>query len=341
MYTAAVIGSHPQDAVAFHRAIVPTFQAKPSHSSKLTISYLPENLPKLAAAERAAKVTPLRFELREAGLERLAEARDCDALVLLASVPQGRTADLTSQVAGQIAALTQELCISDLQIVESALAKLRKVAAAGDETARRVLQPASKLTELLEEEQLSKARELSLKEGAIPKDWGLLCTKAIVAVISLDEADLDRALGQEATVAEALGENVSGVVLTCLPLEAELRALDASEAEELRLSYGLEVPLEARLAAALVDALDLAVFYTVNENEARAWAVPKGTTAWEAAGKIHSDMQRGFIKAEVLSAEDLLAAGSLKEARAKGICRLEGKGYEVRPEDVLWIRFSA
>ena len=126
----------------------------------------------------------------------------------------------------------------------------------------------------------------------------------------------------------------------CGRLEAELTQLEPQDQAEFLADYGLEAPARDRIIRACFHALDLIQFFTVGENEVRAWPVRRGTTAVEAAGRIHSDLARGFIRAETIAWQDLRDAGSMREAKARGLLRQEPKGYVVQDGDILTIRFN-
>jgi ribosome-binding ATPase YchF (GTP1/OBG family) len=123
-------------------------------------------------------------------------------------------------------------------------------------------------------------------------------------------------------------------------IEMEIARLPAEEAADFLQDLGVDVSARERVIGESYDLLGLISFLTVGEDEVRAWTIPKGVTAQEAAGKIHSDLARGFIRAEVISFEDFLEAGSLAAARARGLLRLEGKTYVVRDGDIIEFRFG-
>jgi ribosome-binding ATPase YchF (GTP1/OBG family) len=116
--------------------------------------------------------------------------------------------------------------------------------------------------------------------------------------------------------------------------------MDDEEARALLAEFGVEEPGLERVIAACYRALDLVTFLTTGEDETRAWEVPRGATAQEAAAAVHTDLARGFIRAEVVSYEDLVAAGSWNDARSRGLLRVEGRDYEVREGDVIHVRFN-
>jgi ribosome-binding ATPase YchF (GTP1/OBG family) len=140
---------------------------------------------------------------------------------------------------------------------------------------------------------------------------------------------------------EAVAADVGGTVIAmCAQIEAEIAALDAEEAGAFLAELGLDEPTVNRVARAAFGLLDLITFFTVGEKEVRSWVLRRGGNAVEAAGKIHTDIARGFIRAEVISTDDLLAAGSHAEAARQGKQRLEGKEYLVLDGDTLNVRFN-
>lgn len=169
------------------------------------------------------------------------------------------------------------------------------------------------------------------------KELGLLTAKPFLYVFNVDAAELaDAALRQKLSALVAPAE----AIFLDAKTEAELSELDDGEALELLKSIGLEEPGLATLARVGFKTLGLQTYLTAGPKEARAWTIHKGDTAPAAAGVIHTDFQKGFIKAEVISFDDLVAAGSMNEARAKGKVRMEGKEYIMRDGDVVEFRFN-
>jgi len=169
-----------------------------------------------------------------------------------------------------------------------------------------------------------------------------LSARPVLYVLNLgdDEADkLDTAVERH-KLSALQGRPNSAVVAICGRLEAELAEMDEKEAAELLASYGLKEPGLNRLIRATYDLMGLIQFFTAGEPEVRAWTIRKGSTAQKAAGAIHSDIEKGFIRAEVVKWSDLLAAGSIAAAREKAQVRLEGKEYIVQEGDVILFRHS-
>jgi hypothetical protein len=266
----------------------------------------------------------------------LAGIREVDALCL---VLRGFADD---EVAGEddpvssLSVLELELVLADLEAVESALTRARKVtrvnaAAAGStdamEAAQRVLSEGLPLYRA--------GLDAATREALAP--LFLLTNKPFFCVVNLDEDHLDG--GHLEAVAAALGEGAIVLGLS-VRLEAEASLLDADERVELLEGLGLGEGALVRVARALFDAVGRRTFFTTGEDESRAWTFRAGARAPECAGAIHSDLQRGFIRAEVIWWEDLIALGSWGAAKTAGKLRIEGKDYVVADGDVLEIRFN-
>ena len=167
--------------------------------------------------------------------------------------------------------------------------------------------------------------------------FGLVTSKPVVVVLNTAEGQAGGAVSD--AVRTALGEGVP-VAAICGSLEMELAQLDPAEEAEMREALDAGEPALETMANAVLDAADMIAFFTGNGNEVRSWTVQRGTTAARAAGGIHSDFERGFIRAEVIGTEDLLECGSTREARSRGLLRSEGKDYVVQEGDVVNILFS-
>jgi len=239
--------------------------------------------------------------------------------------------------AGDIATVNTELILADLQTVENRLAKLGKEARMRPElkpflaavtVAQQVLDAGGTISAAAARGELDPADLAELQ---------LLTAKPFIYVFNVDEA----ALGDEARRAElaALVEPAASIVV-CAQIEAELAALEPAEAAELLAGYGQEESGLVQLVHVGFATLGLQTFLTAGPKEARAWTIHVGDTAPEAAGVIHTDFQRGFIKAEIVSYDDLVEAGSVPAARAAGRARIEGKDYVMADGDVVEFRFN-
>jgi hypothetical protein len=231
-------------------------------------------------------------------------------------------------------ALEAELILSDMAIVEKRLERLRKERTRSTSPAELPLM--ERLLARLEAEQPLRGIDLSGEEDKLLRSYGLLSLKPMVVVVNVgDDADLDQAARQIRVPAEQV---------TVLPLrgklEMELAQMAADEAAEFLADFGLSEPGLARVIAACYDLLGVHSFFTVGEDEVRAWTVRRGANALEAAGAIHTDLAKGFIRAEVVAYADLIAAGSIPEARKIGKFQLEGRDYVVRDGDIVHVRFN-
>jgi GTP-binding protein YchF len=194
----------------------------------------------------------------------------------------------------------------------------------------------------LEAEKPLRELELTADERKPIGGFLFLSARPVLYVLNVgdDEADkLDTAVERH-NLAALAGRPNSAVVAICGRLEAELAEMDEKEAAELLASYGLKEPGLNRLIRATYELMGLTSFFTAGEPEVRAWTIRKGATAVKAAGAIHSDIEKGFIRAEVVKWSDLLAAGSIAAAREKAQVRLEGKEYVVQEGDVILFRHS-
>jgi GTP-binding protein YchF len=256
--------------------------------------------------------------------ELLGVLRECDALlVVLRAFPGMEPAD----PAGELAELELELVLADLASVSAKLDRDIKAAKSGEAEAKRLVQVMARAKEALDNGTPLHAAGFSPEEL---KDLGVispLTLKPNVVLANAGEAGPEGALPDDAVP-------VAGA------LEAEVAGMSPAEATELLGSYGLEERGIDRVIRAVYEKLDLLTFLTAGEQESRAWELRRGATAPEAAGVIHSDFQRGFIKAEVIAYDDLVAAGGWPQAKAKGLIRQEGKAYVVREGDVVEFRFA-
>ena len=239
--------------------------------------------------------------------------------------------------AADMATITTELVLADLETVDGRLAKLAKEARhrpalapvlAATEAARLVLDSGRTIAD---------AARTGDVDAELLEDLHLITAKPVVTVFNVDEASMgDSELADRLAALVAPAESV----VLCAALEAELSSLDPGDAAELLASYGQHESGLDQLARIGFRVLGLQTFLTAGEKEVRAWTIHAGDTAPKAAGVIHTDFERGFIKAEVVSYDDLIAAGSLMAARAAGKVRLEGKEYVMREGDVVEFRFN-
>lgn len=236
-----------------------------------------------------------------------------------------------------------ELALADLASVEKRRDKaIRSAKSGGDKDAKREIEILDKIQPVLEEGRPARAADLTDDERAIVKTWFLLSTKPTIYAANVDEATLADPEANphvQAVVAHAKSENAD-VVAICAKLEAELVALEAAERAEYLKDLGLSSSGVDKLIKAAYHMLGLMSFLTAGEKEVRAWTIPIGTKAPQAAGEIHTDIERGFIRAEIISYGDLINSGSMNAAKEKGLVRLEGKEYIMQEGDIVNFRFN-
>lgn len=236
-----------------------------------------------------------------------------------------------------------ELILSDLGVVEKRLERLAKdVKKLKNPALERELEVVEKCKATLERQIPLRQVEFSNEERKLIRGFTFLSLKPMVYVLNLDEGDAARAEAADQFAAEMglARKPRTAVTAVCGKIEAEMAELSDAEAAEFMQSYGLTESALSRFIRTGYRLLDLISFFTVGEDECRAWTIRAGSTALDAAGEIHSDIQKGFIRAEVVAYEDLLSAGSLAETKSRGQFRLEGKEYVVHDGEVVHFRHS-
>jgi GTP-binding protein YchF len=268
----------------------------------------------------------------------LAGIREVDALCLVLRAFEDPEVVGESDPSAALATVELELVLADLATVESQLDKRRKAARA-DKSLQAEVDAVERARGALEEGTPLYRAGLDPAERELRKGLFLLTDKPVLAVVNLGEDQLDKAELHTAPVAAEL-QGHGEVLGVCVQLEAEAARLDAAERAELLEGLGLGEGALARVAAAAYQLLGRRIFFTTGDKESRAWSFRDGASAPECAGVIHSDLQRGFIRAEVIHWDELLDAGSWSAAKSAGRIRLEGKDYHVVDGDVLEIRFN-
>jgi ribosome-binding ATPase len=298
-----------------------------SHGGQANVAVVPVPDPRLAVLteiERSAKTVAaqVRFVDVPGGVssaQGVSKLREVDALALVV-----RCFGSDATPASELAAVRAELLLADLAVVESALEKAEKrakgKAAADVDALRRAHASLSAETPL-------RTDGISREDAAELRGLAPLTLKPEIVVANLEE-------GTE--VPPELG----GAVGVYASIEAETAEMDAAEARALLEEFGVRGPGLETVIAACYRALDLITFLTTGEDETRAWEVRRGAKAPEGAGVIHTDLERGFIRAEVIAYDELVAQGSMDKAKAAGKIRVEGKDYVVQEGDILHVRFA-
>ena len=242
--------------------------------------------------------------------------------------------------ADDIRIINLELILADLDSLEKQIQKIEKKAKSGDKVEKARFDLAAKIRDHLNEEKPLRTMSLSDDEKAIAKTFALITARPMLYVMNMDEASASSGNEYTAIVEKIAAEEGAPTVRLCGRTEEEIAALSPEEAQEYLSSLGLEESGLARMIRASYTLLNLLTYFTAGEVEVRAWTVTKGATAPEAAGVIHSDIQRGFIRAEVMSCDDIFKLGSQQAVKDAGKMRLEGKDYIVQDGDVCYFRFN-
>ena len=235
-----------------------------------------------------------------------------------------------------------ELALADLATVERRREKAQKNLKSGDKVARQELDVLDKILPALEAGRSARTVALTDDERAVARNFFLLTTKPTIYAANVDEsalADLDNN-SMVNSVRELAAKEAAECVVICAQLEADLVALPPEERIDYLHSLNVTTSGVDQLIKSAYHLLGLMSFLTAGEKEVRAWTIPQGTRAQTAAGTIHSDIERGFIRAEIVSYEELMSAGSYATAREKGLLRLEGKDYIMQEGDVVHFRFN-
>jgi len=240
--------------------------------------------------------------------------------------------------AGDLTELQTELLLSDLELVTTRIEKLEKQVHKPTKTQAKdkaELAVQKKLQAAIESEKPISSAIENEAEHAIIKSLGFLTLRPVVVAVNVGEDQLD----EEFDFSDRL-ESETPVIAICAKLEQELAQLDAESRAEFMADMGISEPAASKFITSCYSALGLISFLTIGSDELRAWPIKKGTVALDAAGKVHSDIKRGFIRAETFSFDDLKEYGSEKELKAAGKIRLEGKDYVVQDGDIVNFRFN-
>ena len=312
-------------------------------------------LDKLAAIVNPQKVIPTTVEFTDiAGLvagaskgeglgnQFLANIRETDAIAhVVRCFEDENVTHVTDQIdpAADIETINTELALADLETVERNLDKVIRVAKSGDKDAQRQVELMEKVKTHLDEAKPVRTLELCKEEQTELYSLHLLTVKPVMYIANVDEDGFDNNAHLD-KVAEIAASEGAEVVAICNKLEAEIAELEDDEKLEFLLDLGMEKPGLDRVIQAGYKLLGLQTYFTAGEKEVRAWTVKAGATAPEAAAVIHTDFEKGFIRAEIVSYDDFIANNGELGAKDAGKWRLEGKEYIVQNGDVIHFRFN-
>jgi len=322
------------------------------------VSVPDERLEPLARLVKTEKIVPATVEFLDiAGLVRgaskgeglgnqfLANIRETDTVVQVVRCFEDESVihvEGAVEPARDIETIQIELALADLATVERRRDKAQKNLKSGDKLARQELEVLDKIQPALEAGRSARTVALTDDERAVANSFFLLTTKPTIYAANVEEAALanlsDNPLVN--SVREIAAKEAAECVVICAQLEADLVALPPEERVDYLKSLNVATSGVDQLIKSAYHLLGLMSFLTAGEKEVRAWTIPQGTRAQTAAGTIHSDIERGFIRAEIVSYDELMAAGSYAAAREKGLLRLEGKEYIMQEGDVVHFRFN-
>lgn len=247
--------------------------------------------------------------------------------------------DGTINPLSDIETIDTELVLADLAMMEKATARFQKMARTGNKEAQATLATIEKLIQHLSDGKSARSLALNDDEQTHIKDYQLLTKKPVMFIANVAEDGFENNPHLDTVKAHAKGENAI-VVPVCASVEAELSLLEEEERNEFLAEYGLEEPGLNRVIRAGYDLLGLGTYFTAGVKEVRAWTVKQNATAPQAAGVIHGDFERGFIRAEVIAYDDYIACNGEQGAKEAGKWRQEGKTYHVQEGDVIHFLFN-
>jgi GTP-binding protein YchF len=357
MLRAGLVGLPTSGKTTLFQLLTSVHAAPKTHGkgeAHVGIAKVPDDrLDRLTALFRPEKRVPATVEFADVGAARgetktlydVVAYRNADALLHVVRAFRDDTVPHPLQsidLARDARAVEDELILADLGVVERRLERLekdlKKTPAPDLKKEQGILERAR---DALEAGRAIRTLGIAGDDARRLRGFQLLSAKPLLLVINLDEADAGSAdavsLPELTEFLHASGAGVAGV---CAKIELEIAQLDAEDARAFMADLGLRQSGLDRIIRAAYDLLGYISFFTVGEDECRAWSIPRDTRAEDAAGAIHSDIQRGFIRAEVVRCDDLLARGSLAACRDHGELRLEGKDYPVRDGDVITFRHA-
>lgn len=278
------------------------------------------------------------------GNKFLSHIRETDAIVeVVRCFEDGNVVHVDGSVdpIRDIETINLELIFADIETVNKRLDKARKNLKA-DKKYQEEIDLLEKIKENLENGISARALDFNEDEQALVKDMFLLTTKPILYIANISEEQMENAENDNMVlkVKEYASKEKAEVIPLCVKIEEELSGLEDDDKNEMLEALGLEESGLDKVIKKSYDLLGLMSFLTAGEPEVRAWTIKKGTKAPQAAGKIHSDIERGFIKAEVVSYEDLMKEGSMVSAKEKGLVRQEGKEYIMQDGDIVLFKFN-
>jgi hypothetical protein len=304
----------------------------PKKTTYADVTYVDVAMP--AGAAREGTVNP----------DVLAQVRNADALLHVVRAFDDPTAPIPADPWRDVEDLDLEFTVADLSVIEKRLEKLKTTGRHGSQAERdlaaREEEVLARIEPHLSDGKPIRSFGLTSDEELLLRGYRFLTQKPVLVVLNIDEARLPEVSGLEAMGRERYPQPQTDVAALAGKIEAEIAELSDEDARPFMDDLGIDEPSRGRVIRLTYALLGLFSFYTAGEDECRAWTLRSGSSAVDAAGAIHSDLARGFIRAEVIGVEDLLSAGSMAEARKRGTLRQEGKTYVVRENDLINVLFN-
>jgi hypothetical protein len=298
-----------------------------------TVKVPDSRLDELAKIFNSKKVTHIELTFLDIPGFNVAHLGDTDALVVVLGSFYNKDSVKDSEE------VLTNFMVRDLEVLQHKLPTMEKEIRGGKDEEKKEFEVLSKFEAPLSKGKPLRTLGLTHEEKKLIRGYQFLSLKPVLLINNISETDIGKPTSKE--LADYLGKNSLSMVEFCAKTELDILDVPEAEREGFLKEMGVDVMAADKFIKAAFSLLDLISFFTVKGPEARAWAVRRGTPAIEAAGKIHTDMKKGFIRAEVVGYEDLVeCGGKISEARNKGLLKLEGKEYAVKDGDILDVRFN-
>ncbi len=233
-----------------------------------------------------------------------------------------------------------ELQIKDLEAIDGKISKVQKLASSGNKEAKTVLDAATKIKEVLEQGKSARTIDMDPPKWDLVKDLNLITAKPVLYVCNVDDGSVVNGNAHTAAFIDSVKEENAQVIFVSAEIESDMIDMEAEDRDMFLEDMGLTESGADRIIKAAYRLLNYATYFTAGEKEVRAWTITKGDTAPQAAGVIHTDFEKGFIRAEVMGYDDFISFGSEAKCREAGKLRVEGKEYVVNDGDIMHFRFN-
>jgi len=338
----ALTAGHSQTAksqaghVEIHRGVVKVPDPK---LHKLAEMYQPKKVSEVEI-EYFDLVGTLESEKKQEG-EKTAILRESDELALVCGLFQDYSGQNLVTLQKEIEKVLEDLILLDYILVEKRLERMKKqTKGPATPQSKQEQELLEKCRKALEKQVPCRKLEFTSEEEKLLRSYALLTAKPVLTILNLGEKEIPKTAEIEKKFEDFAKEKDSLGIAVCGEMESELSQLSEAERGDFMQDLGIEKPSSHRVATGSYQLMNLISFYTANQNEVRAWAIPRGYKAIQAAGTVHTDMEKGFIKAEVINIDRLFQLGSMHAAKEKGEVGLHGKEYLVQDGDVIFFRFN-